>query len=78
MKGGGEPIIEREVKFHDKNKALEMLGKHQGMFIDRQQIMIGHGTFDTAGMSEKELQDELNRQLDIANTIDITPQNVRE
>jgi hypothetical protein len=52
-----------------------MLGKHQGMFIDRTQIMVAHGTFDTAGMSDKELQSELDRQNSIANTIDITPTN---
>jgi phage terminase small subunit len=74
MKDGSE-MVEREVKFHDKNKALEMLGKHQGMFIDRTQIMVAHGTFDTAGMSEKELRTELERQLLISNTIDITPKN---
>lgn len=27
--------IEREIKFHDKNKALEMAGRHLGMFKDK-------------------------------------------
>lgn len=27
--------IEREIKFHDKNKALEMAGRHLGMFRDK-------------------------------------------
>lgn len=30
--------IEREVKLYDKNKALELLGKHLGMFSDKLQI----------------------------------------
>lgn len=33
-----EPIIEREVRFHDKTKALELLGKHLGMFVDKHEI----------------------------------------
>lgn len=33
-KDGGEGI-EREVKFYDKIKAVELLGKHLGMFKDR-------------------------------------------
>jgi len=28
-------IVEREVKLYDKNKALELLGKHLGMFTDK-------------------------------------------
>lgn len=28
-------IVEREVKFYDKNRALEQLGKHLGMFTDK-------------------------------------------
>lgn len=31
-------IVEREVRFHDKNKSLELLGRHLGMFIDRKEI----------------------------------------
>lgn len=30
--------VEREIKFADKIKALELLGKHLGMWIDRQQV----------------------------------------
>ena len=35
--------VEREVKFHDKNKALELLGRHLGMFNDKLQVS-GEGT----------------------------------
>lgn len=35
--------IEREIKFHDKNKALELLGRHLGMFNDKLNIT-GEGT----------------------------------
>ena len=34
-------IVEREVKFNDKQKALEMLGRHLGMFNDKLEIS-GH------------------------------------
>ncbi len=30
--------VEREIKFNDKIKALELLGKRFGMWIDRQNI----------------------------------------
>ncbi|GAC43331.1 phage terminase [Paenibacillus popilliae ATCC 14706] len=31
-------MIEREIRFADKNKALELLGKRFGMWLDRQQV----------------------------------------
>lgn len=31
---GDFPSTEHEIKLHDKNKALELLGKHLGMFTD--------------------------------------------
>ena len=34
----GEPLLEREIRFHDKNRALELLGKRFGMWLDRQQV----------------------------------------
>ncbi|MCW2277745.1 terminase small subunit [Heliophilum fasciatum] len=30
--------VEREIKFADKQKALELLGKRYGMWVDRQQV----------------------------------------
>ena len=30
--------IEREIKFHDKNKSLEMAGRHLGMFKDKVEV----------------------------------------
>lgn len=35
-----ELIIEREIKFHDKGKALEQLGRHLGMFNDKLDLTI--------------------------------------
>lgn len=29
------PAVEREIKLYDKNKALELLGRHLGMFTDK-------------------------------------------
>lgn len=31
----GADFIEREIKFADKNKALELMGKHLGMYTDK-------------------------------------------
>ncbi len=71
----GNVYYEREVRFVPKDKAIEMAMKRHNMVIDRQQIMVAQGTFDTSGMSTEELQAELNRQIDIGKTINITPQN---
>ena len=38
MDGEKSSSIEREVKFNDKMKALELLGKHLGMFKDRLEL----------------------------------------
>ncbi|MDF2563714.1 MAG: Phage terminase, small subunit [Massilibacillus sp.] len=38
-KGGGE-ITEREVKFHDKTKAIELYMKASGMLVDKKEINI--------------------------------------
>lgn len=37
-------IVEREVRLYDKNRALELLGKHLGMFKDRVEVS---GSLDT-------------------------------
>jgi phage terminase small subunit len=34
----GEDVIDREVRVWDKNKALELLGKHLGMYTDKLQV----------------------------------------
>lgn len=36
----GEDIIEREIKFYDKSKALELAGKHLGMFRDKVDVNV--------------------------------------
>ena len=47
--------IEREIKFHDKNKALDALGRHLGMFKDKLEL---------SGMeSEKSKLDDLIQQM---------------
>ena len=43
-------IVEREVRLYDKNKALELLGRHLGMFKDKVQVS---GELDT-GLSKLE------------------------
>lgn len=34
--------IEREIKFYDKNRAIELAGKHIGMFKDKVDLTVGH------------------------------------
>jgi phage terminase small subunit len=60
-KDGGEGI-EREVKFYDKIKAIELLGKHLGMFKDRIELS---GELD----KEKSKLDSLLVQLSSTNEI---------
>ncbi len=38
MSGENGSLVEREVKLHDKLRALELLGKHNGMFKDRVEV----------------------------------------
>ncbi|MNY83263.1 Terminase small subunit [compost metagenome] len=35
---GDVDMVEREVKFADKLKALELLGKRYGMWVDKSQV----------------------------------------
>ena len=51
-------IVEREVKLHDKIKALELCGKHLGMFKDNLNInaTVNHGKLDSI---LKQLEDDV-------------------
>lgn len=56
VKTFGEDGLEREIKMADKIKALELLGKHLGMFKDKVELS---GTLET----EKNKLDELLQQM---------------
>ena len=56
VKTFGEDGLEREIKMADKLKALELLGKHLGMFKDRIELS---GGLDT----EKSKLDDLIGQM---------------
>ena len=56
VKTFGEDGLEREIKMADKLKALELLGKHLGMFKDKVELS---GTLET----EKTKLDDLIRQM---------------
>ena len=56
VKTFGEDGLEREIKMADKLKALELLGKHLGMFRDKVELS---GTLDT----EKSKLDDLLQQM---------------
>jgi hypothetical protein len=61
VKEGKEGV---EVKVHSKERALEMLGKHLGMFVEKKEISGPGGgpiqhTIDVANMSDEELEKEL-------------------
>jgi len=67
--GKNGPITEREVRFHDKTKALELLMKAQGMLIERKQVDV-HTT--VSDMTNEEREKKINELLaKRANTIDI-------
>ena len=56
VKTFGEDGLEREIKMADKLKALELLGKHLGMFKDK---VVLYGSLET----EKTKLDDLIRQM---------------
>lgn len=56
VKTFGEDGLEREIKMADKLKALELLGKHLGMFRDKLEVS---GTLET----EKTKMDDLLQQM---------------
>ena len=56
VKTFGEDGLEREIKMADKLKALELLGKHLGMFRDKLEVS---GTLET----EKTKLDDLLQQM---------------
>ena len=39
--------VEREIRFHDKNKALELLGRHLGMFNDKLNVTAEGAVFQS-------------------------------
>ncbi len=39
-------IVERDVRLCDKVKALELCGRHLGMFIDKKELSAGEGNFE--------------------------------
>jgi phage terminase small subunit len=68
----GNPMYQFDSK--GANQALELIGKHIGMFIDRKEININN-SFDVTKLSTEEIRIELEKQQKIAelalNTIDI-------
>jgi phage terminase small subunit len=63
--------VEREVRFNDKNKSLELLMRHMGMLVDRKQVDV-HQTIET--MTSEERERRIQELLAKRDTIDITPQ----
>ena len=53
-----EYMIEREIKFHDKGKALEQLGRHLGMFNDKLDV--------TVSKTQEQAADEMKDMIDSA------------
>lgn len=61
--------ITKKVKLVDKSKALEMLGKHLGMFVDRLHVT---GNVEVRNLDNKELDSRLSQLLQKqARTIDV-------
>ena len=66
----GNPVMEREVKFYDKTKAIELLAKHIGMLNTTSTVNVNH-SIDLSKLSTQELQAEIDKQRQLLNTIDI-------
>jgi phage terminase small subunit len=69
-RGDGEPTVEKEIRFHDKTKALDLFMKAAGMLIDKKQIDV---TTKTENMQDDELDSRIKAYLDKA-TINVTPE----
>lgn len=65
--------VEREVRFYDKNKSLELAGKHIGMFIERKQVEV-HTTIDNMSPEEKDRRIKELLAKREGEIIDITPE----
>ena len=68
----GSVSTEREIKFCDKNKALEMLARHQGMFVDKSLVVTANAG-DLSQLPTDALEAELKKQLGLSQTINVTP-----
>jgi len=66
--GKNGTTTEREVRFYDKNKSLELLMRHGGMLIERKQVDV-HQTIETMTSDERERR--IQELLAKRNTIDI-------
>lgn len=66
----GNPVTEREVKFYDKTKAIELLAKHIGMLNTTSTVNVNH-SIDLSKLSTQEIRQELDRQKQLLDTIDI-------
>lgn len=69
--GKNGTTTEREVRFYDKNKSLELLMRQAGMLIERKQVDV-HKVIET--MTSEEREREIERLIAKRNTIDITPE----
>ncbi|WP_274433885.1 terminase small subunit [Alicyclobacillus sp. ALC3] len=58
-------MVEREVKMADKLKALELLGKHLGMFVDRREVTgKDGGPIEMAAISPEERERRIQELLE--------------
>lgn len=64
-KDTGEPLYEREVRFYDKNKSLELLMKHQGLLIERKQVDVVQRIDEMTDDQRRKRIEELKNQLAI-------------